>query len=563
MRSSRGSLAGFIAASGLGLASFALSLFACGGDGEVVAAPPGPEAGPVATVDPTPPAPPQPSVVSVSIEGNLQRELRQGSGGPPTNAVVTFVARGSNLTGVSAVTVGSGAGSFSGTIDAAGGSATSVRFTVSVPHGAPLGPQPITITTPGGSATFEGAVTISEITVSAGAGNDNSGKGTSTSPFKTFKTAVAFAQSGDTILLKNGTYNAAAGNDWAALTSTTFAEYDGPPNVPAGVRVKGESNTNTMIVGPARTGVSTAFIFGGDGALEDVGIEEFAVGVLVKSGKVSLKNVVVRSIGREGVYVRGGSSAAVSGTTIRTAGSAGLAIFDTSMLTIEQGRITANGKWGVYGTTSGAITMTGVEIDNNWTSGGPANDDLGGIHLNGLHNKTLGALTLKNVNVHDNLRNGIDVRDTTGATTITVTSSQLTKNRFYAIGLGTTDVGGSVTLKLRDTTVALDNDGTDCTGGAGIYQGDRSKVDLGTSAESGGNTINLFGSAGAGAGCRGLTIGAATPTASATTKGTSFLGTDPTTPVAGCSNASEGRKWEIASPGTCGDPPTGNVVVAY
>jgi hypothetical protein len=540
----------------LGVLGAALSFFGCGDDPASGAPPSDGGLGGDA------PGLPQPTIVSVAVEGSPEREVRQGSGAPPTNAVTTIVATGTNLAGARAVTVGTGDTAITGTIvDSSSGS--SIKFRLSVPHGAPLGPQPINITTPRGVGTLAGAVTITEITASAASGNDATGKGTTSSPFKTYKAAAAVAQSGDTVLLKNGTYNAASGNDWATLTAVAFGAYDGAPNVPAGVTIKGESNTETKIVGPAPTTTGTAFIFTGDGALENLDIEQFAVGVLARGGTVSLKNIVVQQIGGDGVYVRGGSNATIASSTIKTAGSAGLSIFDTSAVTVDQGRITANGKWGVYSNTSGAITMMGTEIDGNWTIGGDAFNDLGGMLLTGLGAKTVGPLTLKNVNVHDNLRNGIDVRQTNGATTITISDSQFTKNKVYAIGVGTPALGGSFSLKLRNTTVTLDNNGTDCIAGSGIYVGDRARVDLGTSGESGGNTFNLSGAGGTGGGCRALNIASGTPTSTTTMKGTSFAGTTPTVPPAGCSNTSDGRKWEIASPGSCTGTPTGNVVLVF
>jgi hypothetical protein len=496
------------------------------------------------------------TITSVTIPSRGDNQIRQG-----TEPGVTVVATGTNLMGAFAAFLGS----LEVEITAAASTASSVTLVIAIPHGGMVpGPAPLLVKTPQGDAQLHDAITVTPITASAASGNDATGDGTTAKPYKTYKKAASEVESGDTLFLEDGTYDAANGEEWPDLTSLAFGAYAAPATVPDGVTIKGKSAAGTKLVGPGRDAVGlgskAGLVFDGsinETTIESLTVSGFGVGILdASAARLVVKDVIVED-GSDNIYVRGpgvsGGEITLTNVVSRTARSAGIATWNAVKVTVTGGRISKNDLWGIFATSSGALSITGTEIDENDFSGNVGNN-VGGILASGLNTKALGPITISNAKFHDNKRNGIDVRETVGPVALTITGSEFRREAVYAIGFGS-----NVNAKLRNTTIELPRIDSQCVN-SGIYFGSAdSTLDLGTAAENGDNVFVLAPEGS----CYALyNVRPADAAAPVTMKATSFTNTAaPVTPAAGCSAATNDRKWFIGTGGTC--PDTGNVIQSF
>ena len=494
-----------------------------------------------------------PQVTSVSVDGSPGKQARQGIG------TTTIHLGGTKLDGATSVTLGAGPSALIGTISADTASALTVIFTV--PHGAPLGAQALTIVTPLGSQTVPAALTITEIT-SAPSGSDLpdggvAAVGTTESPFRSLTKSESVAQAGDTILLKNGTYSSAAsGETFGILTASGFGAYAGLVTLPAGVTVKGESTAGTLVVGPNKAaGSGVAFIITGAGTkIQTLTITKFDAAVLATGGSVELTKLHVHDNGTDGIYVRGTATATLDSVESDNNGAGGASLWDTASITFTGGRVHDNGNFGMLAYGSGSVTVTNTEFDANGGNGSGGPPQRGGINYYGALGAT-SAVTVTGAKFHDNNELGLRIGNALAGATVTVTNTTFARNP--TLGLG---VAGALRLTVRGSTFT-DNTfgGTPCTNGDGVYIGDGPlALDLGAGVPAMPNTFSVTTRGTAGT-CRSIGDHRAASSSAAIPiiiTGDTF---SPVMPPAGCSSTSlNDPTWYIANPGSC--PATGNVI---
>ena len=142
---------------------------------------------------------------ATSIRDVTGTQIRQGAGD------VVLDVDGSNLDRVTAFRLGDLT-----TVELPGRTATRLSLTASVPHGAPPGPKDLVLTGPGGDTVTSAALVVTAVTAGPG-GNDDAGRGTTDAPLRTLTRALTLAQTGDTVRLLDGTYDAAHGEQWPAV----------------------------------------------------------------------------------------------------------------------------------------------------------------------------------------------------------------------------------------------------------------------------------------------------------------------------------------------------------
>ena len=160
---------------------------------------------------------------AVTIRDVTGSQFRQGTGD------VVLDVDGTNLDRVTAFRLGDLT-----TVELPGRTATRLSLTASVPHGAPLGPKDLVLTGPGGDTVTSAALVVTPVTAGPG-GNDDAGRGTTDAPVRTLTRALALAQTGDTVRLLDGTYDAAHGEQWPLVES------DAPSPIPVGIRIEGRA----------------------------------------------------------------------------------------------------------------------------------------------------------------------------------------------------------------------------------------------------------------------------------------------------------------------------------
>jgi hypothetical protein len=241
----------------------------------------------------------------------------------------------------------------------AGATDTTARLVVSVPHGTALGAKDLSLTT--GTGSTPGLVTVTAITAGP-TGNDVTNDGTDVRPFRTYRNALSAAGTGDTIQLKNGTYDAEHGETWEE-------------SVPAGATVQGEG-PGTVLSGPNRLGVTSTngLTFEGNGTVRDLTVSYFNSAAYVDHGNVSLEDVRLVTNSANGLEVSGTSSVSITITgdsTLSENVGSGLWVQNpAAVVTMNGTSVNSNGASGVYiQGTAASLTITGGEINGNTQNG--------------------------------------------------------------------------------------------------------------------------------------------------------------------------------------------------
>lgn len=212
------------------------------------------------------------NVTEVVVKDNGgSREVRQGFG------EARLVVSGSNLERVTSF----GLGDLS--VSLLEQSAARLELAVAVPHAAPIGTKDLLLTTEGGDVSVAGAIVVTAITAGPG-GSDDVGAGTTESPYRTLTHALSLSQRGDTVRLLSGRYGAASGEAWPQVGAGGL---EPGPNIPAGVRVEGESRDSVTLAGSAPS-AAVALAFAGDGEAANLTLEGFAAGLFVTAGEVAI-----------------------------------------------------------------------------------------------------------------------------------------------------------------------------------------------------------------------------------------------------------------------------------
>ena len=476
------------------------------------------------------PPPPGPQVTGIAVEGG---QSRQGSGAAPTNAPTIVHVTGSKLEGVISVTVGS----MRGTIVA--NTPTQVTFLISVPHGAPLGVQALNLTTPEGSQSFMDGVTVAPITV-ASTGTDAptdataASVGTDGNPLRSLAKAISLAASGDTILLKDGVYDQAGGDD--------YVKPGREPNVPVGLTLRGESAGGAKLVGAGRVQCtdSTAqmgLILAGDTRIENLDLSGFCVAVYARAGTVTLRGLVVHNIGDDGIQASDAANITFDNVDVSDSGGSGAWIDGGATATFINGRFAHNSANGIYAISANSLTVTGTEFASNGTA-----RDHAGIRAEFITSPA--SITITRANFHDNPYTAVLLNNP--AASATITNSTFKNNPFLGLNVG----GG-------ESTVPVTVRGSVFSGSLNDVYLNGAPVDLGTPTSFGGNTFDTGQNDAAIANDRGSTW----PPIFLT--GNAWTGIGGQQPPTGCTttdvpSASAPRRfWRIATPGSCTSATTG------
>jgi len=482
--------------------------------------------------------PPGPQITAIAVDGG---NVRQGSGGAPTNAAAVVHVTGTKLGGATSVVV---AGDIQGVIVT--NTPTELAFTVNVPHGAPLGVQALAVTTAEGTQSVTNGVTIVPITA-APTGADSVGDthtttaATEGNPVRSLAKAISLAAAGDTILLKNGVYDRSGGDD--------FAKPDSGPNVPVGLTIRGESIGGVRLVGgKSQCGEAESrdgLVLAGATQLESLDISGFCVGIQAKVGAAHILDVAVHDNLTDGIQVAGTSEMTFENVDV-SKNMSGVSIADTAKATITNGHVSGNANWGIISSSGNynSLAVTGTEFSANGTLGG--DNTFAAIKAN-TNKATTGIIAIVGANFHDNDVNAVVLQNV--GVKATITSSTFKNNHYLALNVG--GQGGPATVTVRGSTFVGSLNGIYLNG---------APVDLGTVASPGGNTFETCSNS---KDCAAVADDRDVSPAPVPVHGNTWTGIANQTPPTGCSAgdvpypAATQRFWRIAHPGTCSSSTTG------
>ena len=208
-----------------------------------------------------------PVINSVSVQNNNgSKQVRQNAGN------ISLEVTGERLDNMTIVRLGSIAGSPSGSNS---GSAI-LNFTI--PAGASIGQQTLSVTTANGETSVSNAVEITPITA-APTGSDTTGTGTSDAPYRSITKAVSVAGNADSVELKDGSYSPATGEVFPLILSTDLT-------------LRGNGANSTNIIGADTTNTECFIVSSGASNLSDFNVNNCFVGIGVKeSASVTVNNV--------------------------------------------------------------------------------------------------------------------------------------------------------------------------------------------------------------------------------------------------------------------------------
>ena len=188
-----------------------------------------------------------------------------------------------------------------------GSTDTSLVLKASFPHGAVLGKRTLTFATSTGVVTVADVVEVTAIT--AGPTGADTNAGSAGSPFLTLKQAILVADTGDTIHLMDGTYNAKGGETWGYV-------------IPNNLTIVGDSTAGTIIDGVGATTNPNGFNASTGLSLSTLTLQHFYYGIDMKlpSSTLSLQDVVLGGNSQTAIYVE----QAATGSTVTIAGKNGL-----------------------------------------------------------------------------------------------------------------------------------------------------------------------------------------------------------------------------------------------
>jgi hypothetical protein len=167
-----------------------------------------------------------------------------------------------------------------------GATDTMFKLSVTVPHGVTLGPKTLTFTTAAGRGKKENVLTVSAITAGP-MGSDTMNRGSSDSPFRTFKRALQVATAGDTVHLLDGTYRVSDGETWMVP-------------IPDKVIVEGQTAAGTQLIGPGETGGNVSvqgLTFAGDATVRRLSLAGFQYNIHVNKPNAQITLEDIRSNG--------------------------------------------------------------------------------------------------------------------------------------------------------------------------------------------------------------------------------------------------------------------------
>lgn len=385
----------------------------------------------------------------ISVKDNAgSAQVRQGFG------EVTLEVEGKNLERITAFKLGDLEVSL-----LPGGTSTRLELAAKVPHGANPGAKALVLSADGGDTTFPSALVVTAIT-SGPAGNDSTGAGTTDKPYRTLKKALSLTGPGDTVRLLNGTYSASSGETWPSFGATVT------PNIPAAVKVEGESRDGVVLEGPGPASKTVGLAFSDDSGAKTLTVRGFTAGFLVGSGNVTLEDVLASGNGL-GLGVQGGSTKASRAEF--KGNESGILHTGAAILELTGGSAHDNSNNGVViGEKALKLQAQDFEVFANTV----------GIFAGGQ-----AGVTLERVRVHDNRDHGVRVGE---QATLSLGASELYKNAQAGLWFA------GKRLVVRGTTIRENE-------AFGLYvEGSPEDVDLGNFTEPGGNDLHGNGPNGTG-----------------------------------------------------------------
>ncbi len=251
-------------------------------------------------------------------------------------------------------------------------------FDVTAPHGSARTLRDIELVCPGGNAKKTDVLSVTAITSTTG-GSDQSGLGTTASPFRTLTHALQSAGTSDTIQLGDGYF----------LLGETYAN---GPTVPNGVTVLGSLQGIGTALSCANGGNTAGLRINGSGTatLKDIFIQDCTYGVHVSgSAVVTATNVNTGANQNSGLYVTESaqlslaSSAGFCGGSSN--GSAGLTVAGNASATVGACTFQGNAAYGVLRADNASLTLTGTTVKDNALeqNGNVPNGSCAGVRIAG------------------------------------------------------------------------------------------------------------------------------------------------------------------------------------
>ena len=316
-----------------------------------------------------------PTISSVRVAGQAGSQVRQGIG------PVTLDVSGLDLDGATSATVGALAGTVSST-------STTATVVVDVPLAQLTVKLPLALTTPHGSATFDGAVEIAYPSVDPALGDD-AGPGTTEAPFRTLTYALAHAARPATIMLADGTYSSASGEVWPTPNTT---------NVPDGTILVGHKANAVLLRGDG--GTSVALAFAGSATVTNMDVSGFGDAVVASgSAEADIGNIHVHDNVDCGALVSGNATLGVGDAYFEHNGNAGVLVSANATLSFGGASFQHN-RTGVWLCGHSKITGSGAMFANNGYTNDPTNS---GLYISEFSNADL-----FHANFQDNFTSGIN-----------------------------------------------------------------------------------------------------------------------------------------------------------
>ena len=424
-----------------------------------------------------------------------------------------------------------------------GGSDVALVLKVSVPHGAVLGKRTLKFATSTGVVTATNLLEVTPIT--SGPTGLDSNAGSAGSPFLTLKQALLVADTGDTIHLMDGTYNAKGGETWGYV-------------IPDNLTIVGDSTAGTIIDGAGATTNPNGFNASTALTLKTLTLEHFYYGIDMQkpASTLSLQDVILAGNSSNAIYVE----QAATGSTVNITGKNGLidqpgqsavSVYNAPSVTVNVTDATLQGGTYViyfaYNCSGSKLNLSGATVKelanysaiylalSSNTTGITATIDKSTIVGDIYVSDTKANLTITGSTLTQKYSNEIDfyglalnisnspITMTAANTAIYFAGAQgtmtLTNVSITGGGYGIQQLGTGSSAKVRGTTIQ----GTSYD----AYYLTAGDLDLGTGAESGDNTVaapastsyyclNVYRPQGASSGnpvtCSGTTLNGLAPT---------------------------------------------------
>ena len=235
-------------------------------------------------------------------------KMFQGQSGPLA-ATITITNQAGGLSNPMVVDFGG----LQGFVTAASSNDTTLVIKASVPHGTTLGKRTLKVSTVGGLITLADVVEVTAIY--AGPNGLDTNVGSSDSPFRSLKQAIAVADIGDTIQLIDGHYSA------LPVASGGSAETWGY-TLPTNVTIVGDSTAGTILDGKSSAANINGFDVAQTLTLQNLTLKHFRYGVYVKapaSSTFTMTDVAISGNSTAGIYF----DSASAGSTVNFSGTNG------------------------------------------------------------------------------------------------------------------------------------------------------------------------------------------------------------------------------------------------